>query len=179
VVPIDAAPRADSIASRRILDDRRGALQLIADRPVVDGIFRTKHETIVDELLARVLVIEVQRELLALVGHGLERADLGLEPGHQLAHDLFAQSKVLVEVVEQLGEAIAKRVFVFSLAERFLEHQAKQHSIVGEADDCIVGIFHRVLGRHDVHCDAGSQLARGARQVLVVHSVERNLQVMR
>ena len=147
----------------------------------LDRIVGAEHEAVVEQLLAGLVVIEIGRELLALVGDRLERADLRLEPGHQLAHDGLAQREVRIEALRTArgtGRETPSRLPQRPRTDRLLEHDPQQDGVVGIADDRIFGVGHRVFRRYDVDGDTGGQLARGARQVLVIHRVERDLQIM-
>ncbi len=95
-----------------------------------------------------------------------------------LAHDGLAEREVLVEPVEQLGESIAERLLVLALAQRVLQREPQQQRVVGVADDSVVAVGDRIVGRDDVRDHAGGDFSHRPWQVLVVHRVERNLQVM-
>ena len=138
---------------------------------------RLRSALVVGEV-ALVLVLLATSGLLIRSFYNQQRADLGFEPRHEIAHDGLAEREVVLEPFEQLGKPLAERLLVLGLTDGFLEHHAQQHGIVGVVDR-FGPILRRVLGGHDIDCNAGRQLARSARQVLVVHGVERDLQVMR
>ena len=113
--------------------------------------------------------------LYSIVG---ERRDLALEPGHEVAHHGLAEREVLVEVVEQLGEPVAERVLVLAGAERLGEREPEQQRVVRVADDGVVAIRDEVVGRDDVGDDTGRDFAHRPGQVLVIHRIERDLEVV-
>src|SRR5207237_6424326 len=52
------------LAALHHLDDGRRLLELVGDRLLVDGVVGAKHEAIVEQLLPRLFVVEVLRDLL-------------------------------------------------------------------------------------------------------------------
>ena len=110
----------------------------------------------------------------------LSEPTLRLEPGHELAHDATCTARgSSSRSSNSSGKRSRNACSSSPLPSAFCKREAQQDGVIGVADDRVVAVRDRILGRNDVDGHAGREFARGARKVLVVHRVERDLEVVR
>ena len=146
------------------------------------GIVGAEHQAVLEQLLARLVVVEVLGDLLALVRRASGSvADLALEPGHQVAHDGLAErrgsprGRRTARGTDRGTPARPRR-----LPSAFGSARRSSSASSAIAHDAVVAIRDRSRwARRRRRSTPAATSRTGAGQVLVVHRIERDLEVVR